>query len=46
MRKIEIIFGIIEFFIGIYFTYKGYNMNVLFLLMAGYHLGKGMWGGE
>lgn len=30
MRKIEIILAIIEFCIGIYFSYKGSNMNIFF----------------
>lgn len=44
MRKFEIIFAIIELCIGIYFSYKGSDMNIFFLLMSGYHWGKGLWG--
>lgn len=46
MKKIEILFGIVELCIGIYFSYKGTDMNIFFLLMSGYHFGKGIWGGN
>lgn len=44
MRKIEMFAAIIEFCIGIYFRYKGSNIDVFFFTMAGYHWGKGLWG--